>query len=330
MNRVKATSSLLLFASILVATAPLHAKQTRDYGTELLPHMFGSNSASTLNHAHKLPLREQWELRDALLEQYGTAVNKLLPFHSVNPEDSMLFLTHVGKDIKNSELARGILSSVLFGLGAVSTGLFGLASMPQPRRGSTGSWEEADGKSSSPRTTSGGVGSASRNWFTATAVLSVLSGINLVGILSRQGILNGLRKLPAMDVASKSFFELRGLRQGIATELAKALKSPLINNRLFIDRATLALSIEKAYNKKQLQIAAIGGAVVLATALLYLAVSTIRRNTKAKVATIGAGALGGLAALLSLSPFATPVIDERLKRLQAQYQQSLTQVQQGN
>ena len=111
----------------------------------------------------------------------------------------------------------------------------------------------------------------------------------------------GYRPATLVDFAIPSEF---GLRQTIAKELSQELgNGRWVNNRIFGQRATQALAIEKAYSKKQLQIAAISGAVVLAAMLVYLAASAVRKNSKAAIATIGTGVLGGIAGLLSLSPW---------------------------
>ncbi len=292
MNCVKATSSLLLIASVLGTTAPLRA----DFGTELLPHMYVGNQAATIEHAHKLPLREKRALREAIVMQNVDEVARLLPLHNVNPKDLMKFLEHVATDVQKAERWRGIGQQTLLGL--ATFGMF-------------------IGACTTERETSSKFG-----W--VTVALSAGSGLRLAMLLAKEGLFNGFRKLPVIDVESKGFLELRGMRQTIAKDLKDELENLFINNRKFVDRAALALRIEKAYSKKQLTVAAIGGAVVLAAAVLYLAATVIRRNTKA--ATIGAGILGGLASLLSLSSIATPIINERLKRLQSDYRKSLAQV----
>ncbi len=296
MNRAKSTSSLLLLATMLGAVAPLRA----DYGTELLPHMYVGSPATTIEHAHKLPLSEKLALRQAIVERNAAEVARLLPLHEVNPRDLMKFLEHVATDVRKGERWKAVGRQA-------GLGLFTLVAF-------------IGAAASNDRRTSAAFGSF-------IMPLLAVGGLNLGGLFAKEGLFNGLRKLPKQNVENMNFLELRGYRQTIANDLVAELGHWfLVNNRKFVDRAALALQVEAAYSKKQLMVGAIAGAVVLAAAVLYLAASAVRRNTQAKAATIGAGVLGGLAGLLSLSPFASPMINERLKRLQSKYSESLAQV----
>ncbi len=292
MNLVKTTSSLLLLASILGMAAPLHANNN----AMQLPYMYADTPASIIEQANKIPWHQKIAMQKTMVELYGKEVEKLLPIHKVHPQKLMELLGHVGENTRKVDrIALGFLQAIL---GVITIGM-GYATLKSTVR-------------------------SDRVAFGSLSCLSMVPfGICLAGFLRNMAPLDNL---PKMDIANQGILGLRAIRQTIAKDLADDTKGFFINNLKLLKHATVALSVEKAYSKKQLQIAAIGSAVLLSAAVLFLAVAAIRHNTKAAAATLGAGALGGLAGLLSLSPFATPVINERLKRLQSEYRNSRQQV----
>ena len=317
MNFVKPISSLLLLASVVgSAITPLQAKTRADYGMNQLEFVIESDLESALKLAEKLPIEEQLRLLEMLVKQYSSEVNRW--WHWTSPKKLMTVLAKVGKGLHKQELREGLiltsLSTLFFATLAGVSAYTGMAALNQGRTPTNDTAQK--------------VGML---LCVGSSYMTLFSILGFGAILIRDWAGNAFHKMPDLDVNSLSFLKLRDLRQNIAKEFTDGLKRKwLYGHRMYADRCSLGLAAEKAYSRKQLQIAAISGAVVLGALLVYLAVSSVRKNTKAKAATIGAGVLGGIAGLLSLSPLATPFVNEKLKRLQSKYREARAQVRAAN
>ncbi len=308
MNFVKPISTILLLASVVGSAAPLVQAKRNDIGAAQLMYM---NPKEAMKYVEGLSLHEQAYLRRALVDQYGMEVNRL--WHPTNTTDLMTLLAQVGPIVHKK--AKWFNIGMVGALGTAGTFALGAGGWINAV---ANHWGRNQHTASTLR-----AGALVELGLGALCLLMMAEPINRLEASSY----NPFNHLPKVDVASMSFFGLRGLRQTIAKELSQELNDGMwCNNRIFGPRATRALEIEKAYSRKQLQIAAVSGAVVLGALLVYLAVSSVRKNAKAKAATIGAGVAGGITGLLSLSPLATPFVNEKLKRLQSKYRESLAQV----
>ena len=300
MNNLKPISTLLLIATMVGVSAPhLHAEGTAT-GNQALVYLLATDPAAATAQAQELSHSKKYPFRTALVGQQHIEANRLF-WHSVHPKDLLTLQSEISTTMHKTERWRSI---GLTSAGALLTAITAF----KTRKGVKAS-----------------KGKQAGSYFILTYILGAFSVVSLANLIHNES--GDLTKIfPKGDVSSLSFQHLRDLRLMIAKQLTQTFTG---NNRFFIQAAALGLTVEEAYNKKLMQIGAIGGAVALAAIVLFLAASAVRKNTKAAAATIGAGALGGLAGLLSLSPLATPVINERLKRLQTQYRASLGQVQQG-
>ena len=304
MNCIKPISTLLLVATFACVSAPhMHAQTPSNSDAQQLMYMYAQDPEAAIKHVKQMWSSQKQIVRDTLIDQYATEVDRL-GLHSVHPKDLMMLLSEISPSILKTERWRFLGVTSVSALMAILCDNYFLPKIHAARTQNPNNYDYSF---------------ASKALWGCFGLSGGLAIVSITALLTNE-VGSHIYELPKADVSSLGFLQLRDLRRRIAKELVGQNNNWFVNNRLFVQRATLGLAIEKAYSKKQLQAAAIGGAVLLGAALLYMAVSSVRRNTKAAAVTIGAGALGGLAALLSLSPLATPVINERLKRLENDYQ----------
>ena len=309
MNSVKSISSLLAVATILGSINPnLHA----DSSAEILPYLYAGNPASTVEYSKKLTLGRQQELRDSLIALYGTEVQRLLPLHAVHPKDISSFLAQIAPNIRKKDRRHHLMR--LFGLGIATLSTLTCAVAT--------------------------TGENSKFFGNLTTGMLGISSLSVARLLNKEGFLSGYRKLPVTATQSLGFMQARGLRKALATELGEELHGLLLdpefgwrlpklfatNNNKVEQLANLAASLEAGYSRKQLMIAAAGGAVLLGAITLYALISSVRSNTKAATAALGAGALGGVLSVLQGAPFLSPIVSSKLNYWQSEYRNELAKV----
>ncbi len=336
-----------MFKRFLLLTAILcsHASVSAQFGS--LPYMYGNDPVGTHGYVNThLGHWEQEELRDFLIREYEAGTRKrasreqfanIFPvdgLRRVTPQTNIAMLSDIAPGIHRTDIARHLIRLVLVSIPPSVLGFRAWKKRNDPRIDHIFEYFDYDKKENATRVT--GSHHPSRNPGTAAGLLAILPLISLARLAYKCSGIHGTyeaSKLPFWEKILNTSSIGRVLKREITGD--PDLPGRTVRNGGIARLATAALSLERdiARNEKiriALVVLATIAVVAVSATALYKLVGAISNKVSGRSYALGASATAGVLGLLQASPLITPVLSERLKRLQTQYRNLRAQLHPAN